>query len=141
MVSSTTRDNRRHQKTGYVLKQNKASLTLRGFSMQTNKRMMSLALALLVFDVRAQAQEDRSARSTIPTPRSVLGFDPGEDRKLAEWNRIVDYFKRLDSASERISVFEPGLSTERRPFIYAVISSAENIRNLSAIRENQRKLA
>ncbi|HXG92516.1 MAG TPA: M14 family metallopeptidase [Blastocatellia bacterium] len=78
---------------------------------------------------------------SVPAPRDVLGFEPGEDKKLAGWSQIVDYFKRLDAASARVSVHQPGLSTERRPFIIAIISSEENIENLSRIREAQRKLA
>ncbi|HKF58079.1 MAG TPA: M14 family metallopeptidase [Blastocatellia bacterium] len=82
-----------------------------------------------------------STEEKPPAPKEVLGFDPGDDRKLADWSQIVGYFKRLASASGRISLQEPGLTTERRPFIYALISSEENIRNLTAIREAQRKLA
>jgi hypothetical protein len=77
----------------------------------------------------------------VPAPRDVLGFAPGDDRKLADWSQIVDYFKRLDAASARVSVQQPGLTTERRPFIVALISSEENIENLPRIREAQRKLA
>src|SRR5215216_3112227 len=83
----------------------------------------------------------REAQKGVPSPRDVLGFEPGEDRKLAGWSQIVDYFKRLDSASDRVSVHQPGLSTQRRPFIVAIISSEENIRNLASIRAAQRRLA
>ncbi|MGE5143318.1 MAG: hypothetical protein ACM3OA_07775, partial [Acidobacteriota bacterium] len=31
----------------------------------------------------------------IPTPRSVLGFDPGDDRKLADWPTLVRYYQAL----------------------------------------------
>src|SRR5262249_51467085 len=90
----------------------------------------------------AQAtHSDQKQAATVPSPREVLGFEPGDDRKLADWSQIVGYFKRLSSASNRVSVHEAGLTTERRPFIYALISSEENIRNLPAIRAAQRKLA
>ncbi|MFL6214046.1 MAG: M14 metallopeptidase family protein [Blastocatellia bacterium] len=79
--------------------------------------------------------------ASVPAPRDALGFAPGDDRKLADWSQIVDYFKRLDAASGRVSVHQPGLTTERRPFIVALISSEENIENLPRIREAQRKLA
>ncbi|MGH9823937.1 MAG: M14 family zinc carboxypeptidase, partial [Blastocatellia bacterium] len=82
-----------------------------------------------------------SPAERVPSPADVLGFKPGDDRKLAGWSQIVSYFKRLGSSSPRVSVQESGLTTERRPFIYAVISSEDNIRNLAAIREAQRKLA
>src|SRR6266700_1759528 len=31
----------------------------------------------------------------IPTPRSVLGFEPGDDRKLADWPTLVRYYQVL----------------------------------------------
>jgi hypothetical protein len=112
----------------------------------------SIALLTLAFSQAASAWPPQQARPSIPVayitkaapvpaPRELLGFDPGDDRKLADWSQIVDYFKRLDSASPRVQVHQPGLSTERRPFIVAIISSEENIKRLDRIRENQRKLA
>src|SRR2546425_7841922 len=32
----------------------------------------------------------------IPTPRSVLGFEPGDDRKLADWPTLVRYYQALE---------------------------------------------
>src|SRR5262249_56878334 len=64
-----------------------------------------------------------SPQGKPPAPREVLGFDPGDDRKLADWSHIVSYFKRLASTSGRVSLQEPGLTPEHRPFIYALISS------------------
>ena len=94
-------------------------------------------IAFILFSAAlAQAQTAR-----IPSPRDTLGFEPGEDRKLADWSQIVDYFKRLDSASPRVSVHQLGLSTERRPFVVAVISSERNIENLPRIRQAQARLA
>jgi hypothetical protein len=36
--------------------------------------------------------------ASVPTPESVLGFKVGEDRKLADWSQIADYFRKLDAA-------------------------------------------
>jgi hypothetical protein len=110
--------------------------------MQTGKALiLTLAVLTLAVDALAQSETGATPQEAIPTPRSVIGFEPGEDRKLADWSQIVDYFKKLDSASGRVTVHEPGLTTERRPFVYAIISSEENISNLSRIRANQRRLA
>ncbi|HKG20900.1 MAG TPA: M14 metallopeptidase family protein, partial [Blastocatellia bacterium] len=100
-------------------------------------------LAAFTTEARAQAERatPRSASASIPTPGSVLGFEPGAPRQLAGWPQIVDYLKRLDAASDRVSVHQAGLSTGRRPFIYALISSEENIRNLDLIREARARLA
>src|SRR5215212_6555766 len=43
------------------------------------------------------SQPQDAKQKGVPSPRDVLGFAPGEDRKLADWPQIVDYFKRLDS--------------------------------------------
>jgi hypothetical protein len=108
--------------------------------MITRSRLYSISLVLFLLAtlaVRAQAADSPK----VPSPRDVLGFAPGDDRKLADWSQIVDYFKRLDSASPRVSVHQAGISTQRRPFIVAIISSEENIANLPRIREAQRRLA
>ena len=79
--------------------------------------------------------------ATIPSPREVIGFTPGEDRKLAAWSQIVEYFRRLSGASDRVKLEELGKTTLGRPFMLAVISSPENLAKLDRYREIQRKLA
>jgi hypothetical protein len=103
--------------------------------------VISLVAAPAIARKRAGSLLWASPQGKVPPPKEVLGFDPGDDRKLADWSQIVAYFNRLASASPRVSLQEPGLTTERRPFIYALISSEQNIQNLTAIRDAQRKLA
>jgi hypothetical protein len=71
----------------------------------------------------------------------VLGFKPGDDRTIANWQQINDYFARLDKASDRVHVETLGETTLHRPLIAAFISSPENIRELARYKEIQRKLA
>lgn len=77
----------------------------------------------------------------IPSPKDVLGFTPGDDRKLASWPQVVDYFKKLDAASDRMKFEEIGKSTMGAPFVYATISSPANLRNLAKYNEINKKLA
>ncbi|MGD9562231.1 MAG: M14 family metallopeptidase [Pyrinomonadaceae bacterium] len=72
---------------------------------------------------------------TIPTPKDTLGFTPGDDRKLASWAQVVDYFKKLDAASDRVMFEEIGKTTMGAPFVYATISSPENLKNLAKYKE------
>jgi len=44
------------------------------------------------------------AQSALPTPASVLGFEPGADKKLANYEQIVEYYKKVDAASDRVPV-------------------------------------
>jgi hypothetical protein len=82
-----------------------------------------------------------AARITAPSPRSVLGFTPGDDRTIADWRQITDYFAGLDKASDHVSVLTIGQSTLKRPIIAALISSPENLLELNRYKEIQQKLA
>jgi hypothetical protein len=91
-------------------------------------------MVIFLMTFAAQAQN-------VIMPKEVLGFEPAEDRKLADWAQITNYFKKLDASSPRVELRDLGQSTLKRPYIVAFISSEENIKNLAKIRENQRKLA
>jgi hypothetical protein len=81
-----------------------------------------------------------SAQRAIPTPSSILGFEPGADRHLPSWKQIVDHFTALDKASPRVSVRTLGKTTLGRPFIVAFISDSSTLANLDHYRQLQRKL-
>src|SRR3982750_2297537 len=78
---------------------------------------------------------------TIPSPKSVLGFTPGDDRTIAGWSQITGYFERLDRASDRVVVQTLGQSTLKRPLIVAIISARENILALPKYKDIQQQLA
>src|ERR1051326_9206743 len=82
-----------------------------------------------------------SARPIIPTPRSILGFDPGDDRKLVEWPVLVRYFDALARASDRGDIKELGKTTLGAPFIALAISSPQNLRRLDYYRQLNAGLA
>src|ERR1044072_1967775 len=91
--------------------------------------LVVLILAGLILPGTASAQRRPQPASAIPSPRSVLGFNPGADRTIADWKQITDYFARLDRASDRVQVQPIGTSTLGRPMVAAFISAPENIRN------------
>src|ERR1044072_8108294 len=97
-------------------------------------RIITLLLVLLVTAVAA-------AQKKIPTTAEALGFAPGEDRKLASWDQVVDYFQKLDAASDRV-MFEPlGNTTMGKPFVMATISSPANLARLEDFKKIQDQLA
>src|ERR1041385_4808457 len=77
----------------------------------------------------------------VPAPQEVLGCVPGDDKKLASWTAVVDYFRALAKASDRVNVETIGSSTMGRPFILATISSPENLARLDEIKNIQDQLA
>ncbi|MGI8810912.1 MAG: M14 family zinc carboxypeptidase [Pyrinomonadaceae bacterium] len=82
-----------------------------------------------------------AAFAQVPAPKAVLGFTPGDDRKLASWAQTLEYFRKLDAASDRVVMQEIGKSTMGVPFVYATISSPENLRNLEKYKQINAKLA
>lgn len=97
-------------------------------------RSLALGLVLILAAGSVRAAE-------IPTPESHLGFRPGADFHLAGWAPVVDYFRKVDAASDRVVVRELGRTTEGRPFVVAVVSSEANIRELDRYQKLQRRLA
>ncbi len=81
------------------------------------------------------------ANAQIPTPASVLGFTPGDDRKLVEWPVLVDYYQQLANASDRVQFRNLGNTTNGAPFVALVITSPENMSRLEEIRQMNLKLA
>ncbi|HEV7904818.1 MAG TPA: M14 family metallopeptidase [Pyrinomonadaceae bacterium] len=77
----------------------------------------------------------------VPAPEEVLGFRVGDDRKLASWASIVEYFNKLDAASDRVKFEELGKTTLGAPFVLATISAPENLARLAEFKEIQRQLA
>lgn len=77
----------------------------------------------------------------MPSPQAVFGFQMGADRKLVDWKEITHYFEMLDRSTERVQVVEFGKSTEGRPMIMAVITSAQNFRRMPDILRIQAALA
>jgi hypothetical protein len=77
----------------------------------------------------------------IPSPTEVLGFTPGDDRKLASWNQVVEYFQALARSSNRVRFEELGKSTLGQPFVMATISAPENLRRLNEYQHGQELLA
>ena len=71
----------------------------------------------------------------VTSPEVFFGFQLGSDRKMARWDKIVDYFWLLQEQSDKIQVIDMGPSTEGHPFLFVVISSPENLANLERLRE------
>jgi hypothetical protein len=101
-----------------------------------------LYLAALPSSLAAQQTKSQSEPiAAIPSPRNILGFNPGEDRTIADWKQISNYFSVLDQRSNRVLVQTVGESTLKRPLIVAFISARENILALEKYKDIQQRLA
>jgi hypothetical protein len=77
----------------------------------------------------------------IPSPEEFFGFKMGSDGKIAGWEKIVEYFNVLDDRSDRVIVKTLGESTLGNPFILAIFSSPENLKDIDKYRMISKKLA
>ena len=89
---------------------------------------------LLLFIVSVNAQ-------TIQTPVDFYGFEPGSDRQLFNYDKLIEYLMTLEKSSPKIRMEEIGKSPLGKPMYIAFISSEANIKNLNQLQEINRSLA
>ncbi|NLP09830.1 hypothetical protein GX408_05455 [bacterium] len=82
-----------------------------------------------------------AAYATVTSPSEFLGFTPGDDYQLADYETIISYFKKLEQESDRLLLQELGRTTQGRSLYVAVISSPQNLHNRRQIIARQARLA
>lgn len=101
-----------------------------------------LLLFLLILSVATAALPGRpEPEEKITPPETFFGFQLGADRKIARWDKIVEYFGLLEKESQRIKVINMGPTTMGHPFLLAIISSPENLASLEKIKGINQKIA
>jgi hypothetical protein len=74
-------------------------------------------------------------------PKEQFGFNIGDDYSLANYVQYVEYLKKLDRESDRLTVQEMGKSSEGRTMYLAVITSPDNQKKLTRLKEISARLA
>ena len=75
-----------------------------------------------------------AAQSAIPSPAEFFGHEMGADRKLARWDKLVEYYQLIGERSDRVEVVHMGPSTLGEPFLSIFVSSPENLARLEEIK-------
>jgi hypothetical protein len=109
--------------------------------MQFISRRRALVAGLACFAGAAMSPSRAQSQKAVPTPESVFGFPVGADHKLFTYEESIGYFKRLAAASKNIKLLEVGTTSFGRPWTVAIISSEDNLRKLTRIREGNMRLA
>jgi hypothetical protein len=99
-----------------------------------------IAFLVLVFsrtgDVALQAQ------GQVTSPEKFFGFRMGADRKIARWDKLVEYYQLLEKqGSGKVKVVDMGPTEMGNPFLLVVVTSAGNQKNLEQLRLNNLKLS
>lgn len=81
------------------------------------------------------------AQSKIPTTKEVFGFTIGDDYRLATYTQFSDYMKKLDAASDRMTLQSIGKTAEGRDQLMAIITSAANHKMLAKYKDIAQRLA
>jgi hypothetical protein len=95
-----------------------------------------LALAFVSPRLVAPIALAQGAQSRITSPEQFFGFRMGSDRKIARWDKIVDYYRLLEKeAAGKVKVVDMGPSTMGNPFLLVIISASNNMAKLDRLRE------
>ncbi len=70
-----------------------------------------------------------------------FGFKPGADRQLFDYEKLVDYLKQVDAASDRVEMRQFGQTALGKPMYLVFISSPANLANLDKLKEINKELA
>ena len=82
-----------------------------------------------------------TAQLPITTPRQQFGHGLGDDYFLANYRQLADYWRKIDSESDRVKLEQIGTTSEGRPMLMAIITSPENHARLARYQEIARRLA
>src|SRR5688572_8407365 len=90
-------------------------------------RILPVALALLLTGGVGHTVMAQGLPRALPSPEQFFGFQMGADRKLANWDKLHEYYQLLAQRSNRMHLIELGKTSEGRPYIALFISSPANL--------------
>jgi hypothetical protein len=99
-------------------------------------RFVQTVLVLLALVGSASLTPAAQAQSQVTSPEKFFGFQLGSDRKIARWDKIVEYFQLLEKEDGgKLKVVNMGPSTMGNPFLLVILSSANNLARLERLRQ------
>ena len=97
-----------------------------------------VALLLLGF----MLQEPLAAQGQVTSPEQFFGFRMGADRKIARWDKLVEYYLLVEKqAGGKVKVVDMGPTEMDNPFLLVIVTSPANQKNLEQLRQNNLKLS
>jgi hypothetical protein len=76
------------------------------------------------------------AQGQVTPPEKFFGFQLGSDRKMARWDKMVEYYKLLEKEGRgKLKVIDLGPSTMGHPFLLVIITSPDNMTRLERLRQ------
>src|SRR5687768_10849293 len=108
-------------------------------------RWSAVLIAIAVWTVPLAAQQAAAtavpAAGRITSPQEEFGFAYGTDYRLANYQRMSAYWRKLDQESDRLVIRDIGPTAEGRRQLMGIVTSPANHRNLERYKEISRRLA
>lgn len=109
------------------------------------RRIVTRSAFLVVLFALALAWPGASrlaAQGQVTTPEKFFGFRMGADRKIARWDKLVEYYRLLETqGGGKVKVTDMGPTEMGNPFLLVVVTSPANQKNLEQLRLNNLKLS
>lgn len=77
----------------------------------------------------------------IQTPKAFFGFQPGDDRMLFDYDKLIEYLKQVADKSPRVEMIEIGESPMGKKMYLTFFSAEQNIANLDKLKAINKDLA
>ncbi len=100
----------------------------------------SAAFALVVAFLWTAPLSSETPRK-ITSAKEALGFEVGDDYKLATYTQLTAWWKKLAAESDRMKLLEIGQTEEGRPQWMSIVTSPENHKKLAHYKEIAQRLA
>lgn len=102
---------------------------------------MTFARILVIICFVSQLIGIQQMNAQVPHPSDVFGFQPGDNYQLANYGQMLEYYRQLDAASDRVMMREIGSSVLGKPLLLLMISSKKNLKKLDQYRSISEQLA
>jgi hypothetical protein len=105
-------------------------------------RALFVAVALVSSALSGTTGRAQTARpAELPSPEQFFGYQMGADRKLANWDKLLEYYQTLAKGAKNMRLVELGKSSEGRPYIALFITSPANLAKLDRLKQLNARLA
>jgi hypothetical protein len=103
--------------------------------MRTLRLILAAVILVGILTSAAHAQD-------ITSPEKFFGFQLGADKKMARWDKIVEYYGVIEKQSGgRMKVVNMGPTSEGNPFLMVIITAPANMGKLEHLREVNLKIS
>lgn len=72
------------------------------------------------------------SQNTVQSPETFLSYPIGS--QFTRHHKVIDYFEHIANSSSQVTLHHYGMTNEKRPLTYAIITSPENHQNIDNIR-------